>query len=72
MKIELFANLEKDNPPLDKIELDDGTTVVEFLESAGISPPKVAIVLLDGRPAESGQRFHDGETVAVFPPIAGG
>jgi molybdopterin converting factor small subunit len=72
LEIKLFANLRKFNPQLDRIELDDGTTVVELLERAGIPPSKVAIVLVDGRHANLDQPLHDGETVAVFPPIAGG
>ena len=72
LEIKLFAGLRNYNPQLDKIELDDGATVRELLERAGIPPSKVAVVLVDGRHAELGQPLHDGETVAVFPPIAGG
>ncbi len=72
LEIKLFANLRKFNPLLDKIKLDDGTTVLELLERAGIPPAEVAIVLVDGRHAKLDQPLHDGETVAIFPPIAGG
>ena len=72
LDIKLFASLRKFNPLLDKINLDDGTTVLELLERAGIPPSEVAIVLLDGRHAKLDQLLHDGETVEVFPPIAGG
>ena len=72
LEIKLFANLRKFNPQLDRIELEDGSTVVELLERAGIPPSEVAIVLVDGRHAKLEQPLHEGETVAVFPPIAGG
>jgi molybdopterin converting factor small subunit len=72
LEIKLFANLRKFNPLLDKIKLDDGTTVLELLERVGIPPSEVAIVLVDGRHAKLDQPLHDGETVAIFPPIAGG
>ena len=72
LEIKLFANLRKFNPQLDRIRLDDGTTVLELLERAGIPPAEVAIVLVDGRHAKLDRPLHDGETVAVFPPIAGG
>ena len=72
LEIKLFANLRKFNPLLDKIKLDEGTTVSELLERAGIPPSEVAIVLVDGRHAKLDQPLYDGETVAVFPPIAGG
>ena len=72
LDIKLFASLRKFNPLLGKINLDDGTTVLELLERAGIPPSEVAIVLVDGRHAKLDQLLHDGETVEVFPPIAGG
>ena len=72
LEIKLFANLRKFNPLLEKIKLDDGTTVLELLERAGIPSSEVAIVLVDGRHAKLDQPLNDGETVAVFPPIAGG
>ena len=72
LEIKLFANLRKFNLQLDGIELEEGTTVLELLERAGIPPLEVAIVLVDGRHAKLDQSLHDGETVAVFPPIAGG
>ena len=72
LDIKLFASLRKFNPLLEKINFDEGTTVLELLERAGIPPSEVAIVLVDGRHAKLDQLLHDGETVAVFPPIAGG
>lgn len=72
LEIKLFANLRKFNPQLDRIRLDDGTTIRELLDKAGIPPSEVAIVLVNGRHATLDQPLHDGETVAAFPPIAGG
>ena len=72
LEIKLFANLRKFNPELERIEVDDGTTILELLEKAGIPPSEVAIVLVNGRHAKLDQPLVDGETVAVFPPIAGG
>ena len=72
LEIKLFANLRKFNPELERIEVDDGTTIRELLDKAGIPPAEVAIVLVNGRHAKLDQTLVDGETVAVFPPIAGG
>ena len=72
LEIKLFANLRKFNPELERIEVDDGTTIRELLDKAGIPPAEVAIVLVNGRHAKLDQTLLDGETVAVFPPIAGG
>ena len=72
LEIKLFANLRKFNPELEKIEVDEGTTIRQLFDEAGIPPSEVAIVLVDGRHATLDQPLVDGETVAVFPPIAGG
>ena len=72
LEIKLFANLRKFNPELEKIEVDEGTTIRQLFDEAGIPPSAVAIVLVDGRHATLDQPLVDGETVAVFPPIAGG
>jgi molybdopterin converting factor small subunit len=72
LEIKLFANLRKFNPELERIEVDDGTTIRELFDKAGIPPSDVAIVLVNGRHATLDQPLLDGETVAVFPPIAGG
>jgi molybdopterin converting factor small subunit len=72
LEIKLFASLRKFNPELEQIEVDDGITVLELFEKAGIPASEVAIVLVNGRHAKLDQPLQDGETVAAFPPIAGG
>jgi sulfur carrier protein ThiS len=59
-------------PKVEKIELDDNCTVLELLEKIGINSSEVAITLVNGRHVQLDQTLHDGETVAIFPPIAGG
>lgn len=72
LEIKLFASLQKFKPQQEKVALEDGFTVLDILERIGISPSEVAIVLVNGRHAQLDQALHDGETVALFPPIAGG
>jgi molybdopterin synthase sulfur carrier subunit len=72
LKVKLFASLRKFKPELEEIEVDDGITVLELFEKAGIPASEVAIVLVNGRHAKLDQPLQDGETVAAFPPIAGG
>ncbi len=72
LEIKLFASLQKFKPQQEKVALEDGFTVLDILERMGISPSEVAIVLVNGRHAPLDQALHDGETVALFPPIAGG
>jgi molybdopterin converting factor small subunit len=74
MKVELrlFASLRKYGPPQEEMELAEGTTVGELLERVGIPPSEVAIALVNGRHAPNELPLNDGETLAFFPPIAGG
>ena len=72
LEIKFFASLRKYNPELERIEVDDGITILELFDKVGIPPSEVAIVLVNGRHAKLDQPLHDGETVAAFPPIAGG
>lgn len=72
LEIKLFASLQKFMPELEKIESEDGCTVLDLLERIGISPSEVAVILVNGRHGQLDQTLHDGETVALFPPIAGG
>lgn len=70
--VRLFANLQKYRLGQDRVELEDGTTVEDFLRRTGIPLSEVAIVLVNGKHANSEQPLSDGETLSLFPPIAGG
>jgi molybdopterin synthase sulfur carrier subunit len=72
LEIKLFASLQKFMPNVEKVELDDNCTVLELLEKIGINSSEVAITLVNGRHVQLDQTLQDGETVAIFPPIAGG
>jgi sulfur carrier protein len=72
VEIRLFASLQKYGGQQGELELAEGATVGDCLESAGIPPSEVAIVLVNGRHAKNDQPLNDGESIALFPPIAGG
>lgn len=72
VEIKLFASLQKFMPNAEKVELDKNCTVLDLLEKIGINSSEVAITLVNGRHAKLDQTLHDGETIAIFPPIAGG
>ena len=72
LEIKLFASLQKFMPKAEKVELADNCTVFDLLKEMGINSSEVAITLVNGRHVQLEQRLHDGETVAIFPPIAGG
>jgi len=72
LEIKLFASLQKFMPNAEKVELDDNCTVLDLLKKIGINSSEVAITLVNGRHVELDQKLYEGETVAIFPPIAGG
>ena len=72
LEIKLFANLQKYMPSAEKVELDDNCKVIDLLKKIGINPSDVAIILVNGRHVELSQTLFEDETIAIFPPIAGG
>jgi sulfur-carrier protein len=81
MKIEvkLFATLRKLLPPHAEgstatLEVAEGTTVAGLLTELQIPKEMAHLVLVNGVNIEGNQArpLRDGETVSIFPPVAGG
>ena len=72
VQVRFFATLRKYRLAQEMVELNDGATVADLVERAGIPSSEVTVALLDGRHVDFDQPLHDGATLALFPPIAGG
>jgi molybdopterin converting factor small subunit len=79
MKIEiaLYATLSQYLPPgaanrKAVIEVRDGVTVREVMTQLGIPQDLPNILLVNGRQAPEHTVLKDGETLSIFPPLAGG
>jgi len=79
MKIEvaLFATLTKHLPPGAQnrravIEVKDGSSIRDVLNQLGVPAELPNILLVNGRQAPENTVLKDGETLSVFPPLAGG
>lgn len=84
MKItfKLFATLQDYLPAEAKktnalaLELEAGTTVQQLIERFGLPQKLCHLVLIDGHFVPSAERaaraLQDGETLAIWPPVAGG
>jgi len=78
----LFATLQDYLPAEGKktnalaLDLEDGTTVQQIIERFALPQKLVHLVLIDGSfvsPAERVSRIlADRETLAIWPPVAGG
>ena len=56
--------------------LDEGTTIQDVIESFSLPQKLCHLVLIDGHFVAPGQRaarrLNNGETLAIWPPVAGG
>ena len=78
----LYASLADYLPPegrnTNSLRLDvaEGTTVGDLIQRYALPEKSCHLVLIDGAFVEPAQRasraLHDGETLAIWPPIAGG
>ncbi len=78
----LFAMLQDYLPPEGRkdnvlaLDLADGTTIQQVIERFALPEKSCKLVLVDGTfvpPAERDTRtLKEGETLAIWPPIAGG
>ncbi len=54
------------------LEVDEGTSVGEFLEHLKVPDDAVKIIFLNGVQAEGNEILKEGDRLGVFPPVAGG
>ena len=59
-----------------ELELDEGTTAADLLRQHAVPEEMCHLVLINGSFVPPGARdtaaLHDGDAVAVWPPVAGG
>jgi len=54
------------------IEVEQEPTVQELIKTLNLPRDIPKIVLINGRQTEEDITLHDGDTVSIFPPLAGG
>jgi sulfur carrier protein ThiS len=52
-------------------ELPEGTTIADVIARLGL-PDQPRIVFVNGRHSDESAGLHEGERLAIFPPVAGG
>jgi molybdopterin converting factor small subunit len=77
VQIALYAGLSKFLPAGAEnrkatIDVSEGSSVREIIARLGIPDDHPHILLVNGRQARPETVLQDGETLAVFPPLAGG
>jgi len=77
VEVALYATLSKYLPPGAEqrkavIAARDGATAGEIMLQLGIPQEYPNVLLVNGKQANSDTVLKDGETLAIFPPLAGG
>lgn len=77
VRLKLIANLRQFLPAGAQrgtcmLHVPAGSSIGELLERVGVPEPGGEVVLLNGRDARLDDFVQEGDTVAVFPRIAGG
>lgn len=72
LDIKLFASLQKYMPDMERLELNGSSKVLDLLKRIGISSSEVSIALVNGQQVKLDHTLDEGDTVEIFPPIAGG
>ncbi len=82
IRVRLFASLRDRFPSDDRgrgeVELNEGASLADLIERLEIPDPLAQMVLIDGlqqpksREERARRTLEDGQTVSIFPPIAGG
>jgi len=75
--VKLFATLQKFLPVGTKgrqaqVEVAEGATVGEALETLGLAPGGVHLIMVNGEHRSWETVLEEGDAVTVFPPVAGG
>jgi sulfur carrier protein ThiS len=79
MKVEvvLFAHLADFQPDgkggrhSRTFDLAEGTTIADVIAMLGL-PDEPRVIFVNNRHAEESAVLHDGDRLAIFPPVAGG
>lgn len=52
-------------------ELEEGTTIADVIAMLGL-PDEARVIFVNSAHALEEQELHDGDRLAIFPPVAGG
>lgn len=75
--VALFASLSTFQPDgqggrhARTFELPEGTTIAQVIADLGL-PDQPRVVFVNSRHAQEDSALHDGDRLAIFPPVAGG
>jgi molybdopterin converting factor small subunit len=70
--VKLFATLRQGKFDIDTLDLPPGTTIGYIVKNLGIPEKEVTLIFVNGRHSDFTSELHDGDVLALFPPVGGG
>ncbi len=70
--VKLFATLRNGRFLIEDHIYPDGSTIKDITKDLDIPEKEVALILVNNRHVALEQVLHDGDTLALFPPVGGG
>jgi len=70
--VKLFATLRQGRFDIDKFDLPPQTKVIDVIQRIGIPQKEVTLIFINGRHGDFSSELHEGDTLAMFPPVGGG
>ena len=73
VEVKLFATFRNGRFKKKNFEtLKDNTKVQDLLNELGIKEEEVALIIVNGIHSNVDRKLEEGDTLALFPPVAGG
>jgi molybdopterin synthase sulfur carrier subunit len=54
------------------VELTEGSTLDDLVETLGLPPEKVRVTFVNGRAQQRNYHIAPGDEIGIFPPVGGG
>jgi sulfur carrier protein len=70
--VKLFATLRQGRFDIDKFDLPSQTKVIDVIQRIGVPQKEVTLIFINGRHGDFTSELHEGDTLAMFPPVGGG
>jgi len=73
VEVRLFATFRKGRFKKKNIEIiENETKVKDLLNELGIKEEEIALIIVNGKHSNVDRKLEEGDTLALFPPVAGG
>lgn len=72
VEVKLFASFRVGRFRCKRLTLDDGTKIIDILDSLKIRKEELGLVLINGKYSDTDSYVKENDVLAIFPPAAGG